>query len=382
MRRAGAIAVAAVVLASGCSGSGDGAQPSSQTGREDAAAPEPPPTTTAQAEPEQEGLPDREGWASPAELAWLREYGLWSKRLEQSLQRLVAIREDAALARELDSADAGAVARVERMVAPLLTCGDDFAADVSDAPTKRLAETAGLVEEACEHFARVAEAGVAAAREGDVAAGQTWGDLRRAVSASVLLSEKLPPGEAQRLPVRNEKGKRSRINGRYSQVAGQLVETNVEVRCWGKRDWRRVLREASLAHGTRLRPEDLYGYVGLGSRRVNLAPEVCAELDRLTYDRVQPRGFGERLLMSIAIGALAHESYHRAGVASEPAAECYGMQRVREAARALGARPAYADGLAELAWETYDRLPRSYRSPECRDGGELDLDQIGGSPWP
>jgi hypothetical protein len=58
------------------------------------------------------------------------------------------------------------------------------------------------------------------------------------------------------------------------------------------------------------------------------------------------------------------------------------MQRIREAARALGARPAYADGLALLAWETYDLLPRAYRSPECRDGGELDLEPIGGSPWP
>jgi hypothetical protein len=122
--------------------------------------------------------------------------------------------------------------------------------------------------------------------------------------------------------------------------------------------------------------------VGLGSRRVNLAPEICAELDRLAYDGVQPEGLHERLLMSLAIGALAHESYHRAGIASEPAAECYGIQRLDEAARALGARPAYAAGLSRLAWETYDQLPRAYRSRECRDGGELDLDPISGAPWP
>ncbi|MGH3037604.1 MAG: hypothetical protein ACRDMU_10535 [Gaiellaceae bacterium] len=381
MRRAGAIGAAVVLLAAGCSGSDDGSDSSARTGS-NPASPEPPPTTTARAEPEPAALPEREGWASRAELAWLRQYGLWSKRLEASLRDLVAIRENPALARELDSGDAEALARLERLMAPLITCGDDFAAAVTDAPTQRLAEAAGLVEAACEHYARVAEAGVEAARDGDVAAGQAWGDLRRAASASVLVSERLPPGEAQRLPIRNAKGKRSRINGRYSQIAGRLVETNVEVRCWAKRDWKRVLREASLAHGTRLRPEDLYGYVGLGSRRVNLAPEVCAHLDLLAYDRVQPRGYGERLLMSIAVGALAHESYHRAGIADEPTAECYGMQRIREAARALGARPAYADGLALLAWQTYDLLPRVYRSPECRDGGKLDLERIGGSPWP
>ena len=380
MRRASATAVAIVLVASGCSGSSAGS--SAETNREDPEAPEPP-TTTAQVDDEEAGLPNRGGWASPVELAWLREYGLWSKRLDRSLRGLLAIRDDTGLTRDLDEQEASAVARFERILAPLRTCDDDFAAAVSDPPTERLAEAAGLVEAACSHWSRVAEAGLEAVRkEGGASEEQTRQALRRAASASMLLSEKLPPGEAQRLPIWNAKGTRSRVNGRYGQVAGQLVETNVEVRCWGKRDWRLVLREASLAHGTRLRPGELFGYVGLGSRRVNLAPEICRQLDRLAYDGVQPQGLRGRLLMSIAIGALAHESYHRVGVASEPAAECYGMQRLSDAARALGARASYADGLARLAWDTYGQLPRAYRSPECRDGGKLDLDPTSGAPWP
>jgi hypothetical protein len=380
LRAAGTIAVAIVVLASGCSGAGNG---SDAAAGEDPEPPEPPPTTTAQVEDEEAALPDPQGWATRAELAWLRPYGVWSKRVDQAARSLLSIREGAALVRGLEDEEADAVARFDRLLAPLRSCGQDFAAHVPPPPTERIAEAAALVEAACGHWARVAEDAMTAVRnEGDSAQGQTGQALRRAASASMLVTEKLPPGEAQRLPIRDAKGKRSRINGRYGQVAGTLVETNVEVRCWAARDWRRVLREASLVHATRLRPAELYGYVGLGSRRVNLSSEICAQLDRLAYDGVQPEAFHERLLMSVAVGALAHESYHRAGVAAEPAAECYGMQRLDEAARALGARPDYAAGLSRLAWETYDQLPRAYRSRECRDGGELDLDQASGAPWP
>ena len=381
MRRAGAIGAAVVLLAAGCSGSDNGSDSSAPTG-ENPESPEPPPTTTQQADYETAGLPDPDGWATPAELAWLRQYGAWSSRLRASVRSLAGIANDAELVRAIEAEEPDAIARFDELVAPLRTCGEDFVAGVSAPPTQRLAQAAGLIGVACGHYARVAEEGMNAVRDGGETGEQTLQAFRRAVTAGILLSEKLPPGEAQRLPVQDAKGTDSRINGRYGQVAGRLVERNVEVRCWKKRDWKRVLREASLTHKTRLRPGEVYGYVGLGSRRVNLAPWVCHQLDLLAYDRVQPQRFHERLLMSAAVGALGHESYHRIGVESESAAECYGMQRIREAARALGARPAYADGLALLAWETYDLLPRAYRSPECRDGGELDLEPIGGSPWP
>lgn len=381
MRRAGAIGAAVVLLAAGCSGSDDGSDSSAQTGS-NREPPEPPPTTTEQADYETAGLPDPDGWATPAEFAWLRQYGAWSSRLRASVRGLAGLANDTELTRAIEAEESDALARFDELVAPLRTCGDDFAAAVSAPPTQRLAQAAGLVGAACGHYARVAEEGMKAVRDGSETGEQMLLAFRRAVTAGILLSEKLPPGEAQRLPVREAKGNDSRINGRYGQVAGRLVERNVEVRCWKKQDWKRVLREASVTHKTRLRPGEVYGYVGLGSRRVNLAPWVCHQLDRLVYDRVQPQGFHERLLMSAAVGALGHESYHRIGVESEAAAECYGMQRIREAARALGARPAYADGLALLAWQTYDLLPRAYRSPECRDGGKLNLDRIGGPPWP
>jgi hypothetical protein len=55
---------------------------------------------------------------------------------------------------------------------------------------------------------------------------------------------------------------------------------------------------------------------------------------------------------------------------------------MRRAARLLGAPAAYADSLAELAWTgLYPYGLAKYHSPECRDGGKLDLDPRS-SEWP
>jgi hypothetical protein len=156
----------------------------------------------------------------------------------------------------------------------------------------------------------------------------------------------------------------------------------VEARCWAGRNWRRLLREPTLATGTRFRPGDTGGYTGLGSRRVNLAPWVCALLDRLSYDRARPSGREGRVAMSFVVGVLAHEAYHRVGVFDEAVAQCYGMQSLSETAQELGVSPAYAETLAGLAWESYDVLAPEYRSRECREGGELDLDRAGRGAWP
>ena len=58
------------------------------------------------------------------------------------------------------------------------------------------------------------------------------------------------------------------------------------------------------------------------------------------------------------------------------------MQKVRRAARMLGARPAFAARLALVVWlEIYPLEEETYRSPRCRVGGPLDL-RPKSSVWP
>jgi hypothetical protein len=335
-------------------------------------------TTTAPPEVTEERLPDPEGWATRRELVWLEEYGHWAQPIRSTGEALLAF---AGEADELG--EEAAVDELERLMGPLASCLEDFRRLVPSAPTQRLLEAAELTEAACGHYARGSRALIQALREDeDVNDPAALQEFERARSTFALLNEKLPPGEAQRRPILDGKAARSHVNPRYGRAAAAQVEKLVEARCWAGRDWRRLLREATLAPGAPLRVGDTGGYTGIGSRRVNLAPQVCAALDRLTYDGARPLDWNGRLAMSFVVGVLAHEAHHRAGVFDEAVAECYGMQSLSETAQALGVSRPYAEMLAQLAWETYDQLEPGYRSPECRKGGALDLDRPGRGAWP
>lgn len=84
-----------------------------------------------------------------------------------------------------------------------------------------------------------------------------------------------------------------------------------------------------------------------------------------------------------AIQTLAHEMMHLYGVRDEAKAECYGLQWLNWVAWKLGADGSLA---REFATDYYQRYylvqPPSteYFSPECRDGGALDLSAT--NPWP
>jgi hypothetical protein len=159
------------------------------------------------------------------------------------------------------------------------------------------------------------------------------------------------------------------------------VEQRVEVRCWSKPDWRQLLLEASLVTGTPFPVGDTAGFTMIGGGIVNLAPFVCEILDSLVYIGLRPRDPDGVIAMSFAVGALAHEAFHRAGAIDEAATECYGMQRIVALAQELGVAGRYAKLLARTSWETYDQLPPEYRSDECRSGGQLDLDPATDGPW-
>ncbi len=370
--------MAAVVLlfAAGCFGSGDEREAEPQERTESRAA------TTTRPTAFEEELPRREGWASHEELTWLEGFGRWTQSLSRS--RDEALEQGAAISAGAEAGDPEDVQALERLMTPLRSCFQDFVDLVGAPPTQRLRDVAGLVEAGCGHYARGVGLLLEQLHEGEAGSAidpEAQGELERAVTAFGLVNDKVPPGGAQRLPILDGSAGRNRINPRYGRAAALLVEKTVEVRCWEKRAWRRLLHEARLATGMSFRPGETAGYTGIASSRVQLSPLVCGALDRLTYDRARPRDPEGRLLMSVAVGSLAHEAFHAGGVINEAAAECYGMQRLSKTALELGVPAGYADGLARVAWETYDLLTRAYRSPECRNGGRLDLDP-NSSTWP
>jgi hypothetical protein len=126
-------------------------------------------------------------------------------------------------------------------------------------------------------------------------------------------------------------------------------------------------------------------------REALLAPQVCGTLERLWAQggpslacaRLGGGACDEDVVaLAWAASALAHESFHLRGVRDEAAAECYGLQSTAFVARALGAPPAYAQRLATYTfWNVRPPVDYGYFSPECRDGGKLDL-RPQTSRWP
>ena len=119
-------------------------------------------------------------------------------------------------------------------------------------------------------------------------------------------------------------------------------------------------------------------------REALLAPAICSTLRRVWERRPLPSlacteiGHGQCgaavLRLAWSASALAHESHHLGGVRNEAAAECYGLQSTAFAAEHLGAPAAYAKQLGDYTfWNVRPPIDGGYFSPDCRDGGSLDL---------
>ena len=169
-----------------------------------------------------------------------------------------------------------------------------------------------------------------------------------------------------------------------------LVGKPVEIRCWAPSDWRSLTGQVEAYTGRPLPARETGGFV-LVPGRANLSPRVCAQLVDLTYGPCEalpcprtyrPSRLRSRLDLALAVVTLAHEAEHAVGVVNEAKAECRALQRTELAARALGAEPRYAAGLVTLyLTRIHETLPPMYRSPECRDGGTLDL-RPASTVWP
>jgi hypothetical protein len=165
----------------------------------------------------------------------------------------------------------------------------------------------------------------------------------------------------------------SRIETRFSRAASLVSGgRQIEARCWSTSDWRRLNEEWTAVGITDPVIAYVNGYDPEPRTRIHLSPSICTLLGRLTYKR-EWQSSVRKLELARGVVTLAHEAQHIRGIDDEPTAECYGMQRARIVGRSLGMTLREANALVVLYWQRqYHRRPM-FRSPECRQGGQLDL---------
>jgi hypothetical protein len=168
--------------------------------------------------------------------------------------------------------------------------------------------------------------------------------------------------DSRRLPTIAGTSDESHIDPVLSRVATKLGRRRAEVRCWSTADWE-VLAAQLDDSG-----DDLTAYMSSNDRRVHLPWHTCPWLHAASQASTSLN------LRAAALAAFAHEIEHLRGVADETRAECYSYQHLALAAEALRAPQTEARRLARFAWEEfYPPQDPGYSSPECHNGGLLDL---------
>jgi hypothetical protein len=114
------------------------------------------------------------------------------------------------------------------------------------------------------------------------------------------------------------------------------------------------------------------GVAEVGGDLAYLTPQRCYDLYRLAFD-----GDVSFSQTARAVAVLAHEAWHLNGVRDEGTTECYALQSGVELGQRLGldddtARQMMRQQLVENAGR--GAASEYVVGPECRDGGELDLD--------
>jgi hypothetical protein len=303
------------------------------------------------------------GWATSDELVWLRRAGVWQDEIVEAAGRIRQI------ATQVSPTAA---------VLPLAHCRDTLGTEVGPAPTPRLAVAARLFRRGCAELRRASTEALEMVRTRDTS--KRAETQRRSIHGFRLLRQglaHLPPGELRHLPSGAPSASQSRVVPRFERVAARLASRrHVAVKCWSRRDWRRLLREEHEVSIGRVDARAI-GITSLPAHRINLRGDVCLRLSALAAGRRAPREF----LDAFALLVFAHESQHAAGVAAEAAADCRGMQTMSEAGGLLGIPRAYGERLARDYWKAYPRQPRIYVSRACRDGGALDM-RPASDRWP
>ena len=191
------------------------------------------------------------------------------------------------------------------------------------------------------------------------------------------------------LPVAAGSGTETRVNDLYGRIAAEVIAhagtraRGLENRqplvvCWGRADWE-PLQVRFRASGVDFGLNDPYGWVAPSRRVINLSPQVCGRLDRIAYGDDRP----DHWAFATAVSTLAHEAMHVAGIWDEGIADCYALQLTVLTALGLGAEPEYAEALRVHNFEFHGEYAggSAYDSPDCYEGGPLDLD-LDDPSWP
>ena len=340
--------------------------------------------TKREPEPAREADPSRP--YTDAEREWLGKWGDWRLAIDVALRLVMVANTDPAATKLLRERDAEVTADVSSALAVIKECSTNFRAQVGRAPSERLREGERAALEACPQLERGAKEDLSAlktrspelldAGDGFIEAGS---DRLWVANELVLLRT-----EGRDLPEEERPSGESRVDPVLGRVADTLAEDlphPIEARCWSSRDWSGVIDEMSAYTGDRI-SEDTLGFASADLVRVHLSPVTCERLGELAHERRLPPAGPEMSAIADSVVTLAHEAMHVAWIDDEAEAECLGAQLAVETAVELGAPKPYARKLARAYWETmYPRLPKEYRSPECRNGGDLDINPDT-SAWP
>jgi hypothetical protein len=151
---------------------------------------------------------------------------------------------------------------------------------------------------------------------------------------------------------------------------------------------------------TRLHPQVRCGALGIANPFVTgitlfdshgagdyflMLPRMCDDLAafRGSPSSYDPRACGDSACLgrvsaaAMALATVSHESYHLLGYHNEAQVECYGMQSIWFVATKLGAPLVVAQAIAGFyavhMYPSRRTQTPAYWSPQCRDGGKLDL---------
>lgn len=152
---------------------------------------------------------------------------------------------------------------------------------------------------------------------------------------------------------------RGKAAARFSAEASRIAGKEVSIYCDESRDYVGAVQHAD-------------GVAIVGGDRAYLTPERCFDLYRLAFEDEVTWSRTAR-----AVAVLAHEAWHLRGVGDEGTAECYALQSGVEVGRRLGLSQGTAERmmrqqLAENALRGAGTAEYVV-SPECRNGGGLDL---------
>jgi hypothetical protein len=163
---------------------------------------------------------------------------------------------------------------------------------------------------------------------------------------------------------------RVREQDQLGAIASDLAGRSVGVRC-----------PSFLASLVDTRPEAgrvRFDASGRPANHTDLSPQNCKALRHLAaidFTCIEWGGCGfKEFNAGWAAHTLAHEAFHLRGFQDEGVTECYALQNTAFVAERLGVPTQQAQDLqAWLYKRGYPNEPTEYRSPQCYNGGPLDL---------